>query len=176
MNKTHNIKVEEDIMGRKFPCTLCPYTTRNMDELKDHLITQHKKDEHNWMVEEIIAVYTCDECELDFPTMSQLESHGKVIHKQDGIPNQKNAKDLHLQTEHNIKTFKAPPAPNKHSTTRTSIKCGVCSFVCKSGPSMKNIQKCFTIMIQPMTCPKKKRGKGIVIIAPAATLLLSAIT
>ena len=79
MNKSHNIKVEVNLMSRKFPCSLCEYTTRNMDELRAHLINQHKKENHNWMVEEIIAVYTCDECQLNFPRMSQLESHINAI-------------------------------------------------------------------------------------------------
>ena len=34
------------------------------------------------MVEEIIAVYTCEECGLDFPRMSQLDIHNNVIHSE----------------------------------------------------------------------------------------------
>ena len=51
-----------------------------MDELRDHIIKQYKKDKHNWMVEEIIDIYTCEECGLDFPRMSQLKSHMDVTH------------------------------------------------------------------------------------------------
>ena len=55
---THNIKVEEDIIGRKFPCTLCPFTTRNMDELKEHHLSLHKKKRHNLMVEKKTLHFT----------------------------------------------------------------------------------------------------------------------
>ena len=75
---------------------------------------------------------------ISSPNGNSAGEHGFPCDKCEKLmPNQKKAKDLHMQTEHNIKTFKATPGPIKRSTTRTSIKCGVCSFVCKSGPSMK---------------------------------------
>ena len=60
----------------------------------------------------------------------------------------KKEKDLHMKTVHNVKTLKATPGPVRRSTTITrskarvkvqsitSIKCGLCSCVCKSRPSM----------------------------------------
>ena len=83
MNTAHNIKVEIDIMGRKFPCSLCSFTTRNMDELKNHLMNVHNKEEHNWMVEDIKAEFTCDECDWVFSRKSELENHLSVVHSGD---------------------------------------------------------------------------------------------
>ena len=75
-------------------------------------------------------------------TTNNEEGYGFSCDKCDkSFPNEKKAKDLHMQTEHNIKTVKATPGPIKRSTTRISIKCGLCSFVCKSGPSMKKIYR-----------------------------------
>ena len=62
--------------------------------------------------------FPCDKCEKVFP-------------------NHKKAKDLHMQRDHNIKILKATPGPIRRSTSRLPIKCGVCSFTCKSGPIMK---------------------------------------
>ena len=83
MSTAHNVKVEVDLLSRKFSCSLCSFTTRAMDELKKHLITEHKKEEHNWMVEEIKAEFTCDECGLDFPRKSLLASHLDTVHNGD---------------------------------------------------------------------------------------------
>ena len=84
MRISHNIKVEVDLLSRKFPCSLCKYTTRNMDELKNHLIREHNKDKYNWMVEEIEAEYACDECEIKYSRKSELEDHLNKIHGGDG--------------------------------------------------------------------------------------------
>ena len=64
MRTSHNLKIEVDLLSRKFPCSLCVFTTRNMDEFKSHLISVHNKETHNWMVEEIEEEYYCDECEI----------------------------------------------------------------------------------------------------------------
>ena len=47
MNAVHNIKVEVDTLSIKFSCYMCDWGTRNMNELKKHLINDHKKEEHN---------------------------------------------------------------------------------------------------------------------------------
>ena len=83
MRTSHNIKVEVDLLSRKFPCSLCRFTTRNMEELKTHLISDHHKEKHNWMVEEIEAEFGCDECDINFPKKSVLESHLKKVHSGD---------------------------------------------------------------------------------------------
>ena len=80
MNLVHGMKVEVDTTDRKYSCTLCVYATRNMNEFKTHLMKQHQKEEHNWMVEEIQAVFSCDECSLEFPRKYFLESHLNLIH------------------------------------------------------------------------------------------------
>ena len=83
MKKSHNIKVELDLLSRKFPCTLCSFTTRSMEYLKKHLIGNHNKESHNWMVEDIKAEFNCDECDLKFSRKSELESHMNMKHAGD---------------------------------------------------------------------------------------------
>ena len=85
------------------------------------------------------------------------------------LPNQKKAKDLHMQAVHNIKTFKATPGPVRRSTTitrrkagveiqtRTSIKCGLCNFACKTGPSMKRHTEMFHNNDTVGNLPKEKK-------------------
>ena len=35
---THNVKVDMKVIIRKFPCSLCKYSTTSMEEYKNHLI------------------------------------------------------------------------------------------------------------------------------------------
>ena len=83
MSKDHSIKVEEDIVSRKYSCSLCNYDTRNMNDLKNHIIVVHKKEPHNWMVEDIQTYFKCDDCEIEFPRKSLLESHMDQTHSGD---------------------------------------------------------------------------------------------
>ena len=83
MNKVHSIKVEPESTSRKFSCSLCNYSTSNMNEFKNHLIVAHKKESHTWMVEEINIVFKCDECDLEFPRKSLLEGHMDQYHSGD---------------------------------------------------------------------------------------------
>ena len=53
----------------------------------------------------------------------------------------KRALDLHMKGAHNIKTITYTPGPVTSKTkletkTRLSLKCDLCTFVCKSNPSM----------------------------------------
>ena len=71
----HNMKVEdEDIMLEKLMCALCPYSARNMDHLRDHMINEHNKDRWNWGLE-MKAAYYCDECDFEFPERAMLRKH-----------------------------------------------------------------------------------------------------
>ena len=91
MLTSHNIKVEEDTMTRKYFCTLCVYSIRNMNDFKTHLIQVHKKEEHNWMVEEIQAAFSCVKCSIKFSRKSELEAHLNLVHgemTQNGKENQ----------------------------------------------------------------------------------------
>ena len=83
MRISHNIKVEVDLLSRNFPCSLCKFTTRDMDELKNHLISVHNKEKYNWMVEEIEEEYHCDECEIKFSRKSELQNHLNNVHNGD---------------------------------------------------------------------------------------------
>ena len=51
--------------------------------IKYHLINDHKMEAHNWMVSEIEAKFKCDECDLDFPRKSFIESHMTLVHRSD---------------------------------------------------------------------------------------------
>ena len=83
MRKSHNIKVEVDNLSRKFPCSLCRFTTRSMEEIKKHLISEHNKEQHNWMVEEVTEEFVCDDCDMKFSRKSELETHMNIVHSGD---------------------------------------------------------------------------------------------
>ena len=77
--------------------------------------------------------------------LSQGESNGFPCDKCDrSFPNEKKAKDLHMQKVHNIKTLQSTPGPvnrntrivDKDNRTRPTTKCTWCSYICKSKPSM----------------------------------------
>ena len=75
MKLAHNIKVkDDDKLAETLVCPLCEYTTRNMNEFKNHMTKVHKKDEWNWSLD-IKAVHFCDECEVEFPEKSMLRKH-----------------------------------------------------------------------------------------------------
>ena len=57
-----------------------------MNDFKQHMITDHKKDAHAWWSEEIKAEFYCDECESEFTMKTLLISHMEAIHGGD-IPN-----------------------------------------------------------------------------------------
>ena len=83
--KAHLIKVESGASVRKFSCSLCIFTTTSMEEYKNHLINTHNKEKHNWMVEEIIQSFVCEECDLEFPKSSMLLSHTDIVHNGDKV-------------------------------------------------------------------------------------------
>ena len=68
------------------------------------------------------------------PISNNKDSNGFPCDKCDkSFPNNKLAKDLHMQRKHNIKTLQSTPGPSK---TRPSTKCNWCSYMCKTKPSM----------------------------------------
>ena len=114
MNKSHNLKVESDLLSRKCPCSLCSFTTTNINDLKNHIINVHKKDKHNWMVEDITAEFTCDECDIKFSRKSELEIHMNRIHAGD----RGHIKVLtEVKTESNVR----PSAKRKIMTTSSTL-------------------------------------------------------
>ena len=96
MNTVHNIKVEVDDLSMKLSCSICVFETRNMSEYKRHLINEHKKEEHNWMVDEFNIKFTCDECETEFPDKAMLVKHMESIHMGDEA-NSKNQNNEHMR-------------------------------------------------------------------------------
>ena len=74
LEKIHQIKVEVDI-ARMFICGECNYKTAKMNELKNHIISVHKKEQYNWMAEIIKSAFVCEECEDLFETKSMLTKH-----------------------------------------------------------------------------------------------------
>ena len=92
------MKVEAELTDRKFTCSLSNFMTRNMNDLKNHLMSVHKKEQYDWMVEEIKAEYVCDECDLKFPRMSLLTSHLDIVHGGDRVT----IKTNHEEDSHSI--------------------------------------------------------------------------
>ena len=125
MNAVHSIKVEIDTLSMKIQCYLCDFGTRNMSEYKKHLINDHKKEEHNWMVDEVKGNFYCDDCETEFPDKALLADHNNNIHMADGenssnqiascdkcgknVSNDKKAMMLHMSKEHNDNLLKYTP-------------------------------------------------------------------
>ena len=68
------------------------------------------------------------------PTLNNKEDKGFSCDMCDKpFPNNKLAKDLHMQRMHNIKTLQSTPGPGR---TRPATKCSWCSYICKTKPSM----------------------------------------
>ena len=108
MRTVHMIKVETEHITRKFSCSLCKFSSTNMNELKCHLIYDHKKDPHNWMVGEIEAKFKCDECDSDFPRKSETERHMNLLHSDDrGITKTTNI-TIEAQQDVDIKLNQTP--------------------------------------------------------------------
>ena len=99
MNVVHNTKVEVNTMNRKFCCPQCPFGSRDMGEYKNHLVSEHEKEKHNWMVEDLKAVFSCDECTLEFSEISMLSSHMDNHHSEDGME----SKDSKVVNTANVK-------------------------------------------------------------------------
>ena len=83
MSKTHNVKVNFDITAINYFCPLCVYATKSMAELKNHLVSDHNKEKHDWMVQEIKAEFSCAECVIEFPRRSLLVNHMDKFHNDD---------------------------------------------------------------------------------------------
>ena len=155
MNTVHSIKVEMDTLNMKLQCHLCDFGTRNMSEYKKHLINEHKKEEHNWMVDAVKCTFNCDECKTEFPDKALLANHIKNIHKEDGenitnqimscdqcgkqVPNDQKAMMLHMSREHNENLVKYTPGPNK--TLNQYLECEACEFKGRSKPSLLKQQE-----------------------------------
>ena len=83
LNNAHNIKVEIESLNKYYCCSLCSYNTENMNEYKSHQINTHKKEAHNWMVDNIVMEYKCKECDVEFPTQASVKGHMEEVHNSD---------------------------------------------------------------------------------------------
>ena len=81
MRIDRNVKVENKVMTDKFGCSECKYRNRDMEDIKKHMISEHKKNEWNWGLQ-IRVKFECDECELEFKTKSTLILHIESNHKE----------------------------------------------------------------------------------------------
>ena len=82
MKLSHNMKLEDvDMLVEKLVCPVCPYTTRNMEEYKNHMVAVHKKDKWNWSLE-LKAICFCDECDVEFPDKTMLRKHIQGGHRE----------------------------------------------------------------------------------------------
>ena len=92
-------------------------------ELKSHLIKEHKKDEFNWMVEGIDSVFSCDECDIEFPQQSMLVSHKDNIHS----------------TERENKTLTETKVDNAQDQggKRSNYKCEMCNIKKKTESELR---------------------------------------
>ena len=76
------------------------------------------------------------------PTTNLEEGLGFPCDKCDkSFPNEKKAKDLHMQKVHNIKTLQSTPGPvyrntEKDNRTRPTTNCTSCSYICKTKVGM----------------------------------------
>ena len=122
MLAAHKIKVETDVLIRKYFCTICIFTTRDRNDFKTHLMTIHQKEKYNWMVEEIESEFSCDECDLVFPRKSGLESHHDTVHNGD-----------RKEIQHNIE---GEMIDEEQKVNKTKIECHICGICCIS---MKNL-------------------------------------
>ena len=94
MEQMHNIKVEEEIVTQKYSCSHCSFTSTKMNDFKNHQIQIHKKEPHNWMVDEIRVVFNCDECDIVFPKKSSLEIHRHQVHYGDNATKTDNKTEI----------------------------------------------------------------------------------
>ena len=153
MIKTHDYKANTDELGRKFSCSLCQFSTRIMNEFKNHLIKDHNKEEHNWMMEAINSEFSCDKCQLQFPSQAILISHIENIHRDRDIdiqeqrnkeatctkcgkqvPNDHKAMMLHMSRAHNENSIKSTPIPAKPN--KQGFECEVCDYKGRSKPNL----------------------------------------
>ena len=80
MKFAHSIKLDdEDQMAEKYICPMCQYTTRNMANFKNHMMSSHEKDKWNWTLE-IKSIIYCEVCQIEFPQKSMLRIHIESDH------------------------------------------------------------------------------------------------
>ena len=81
----HKINVEEEALTRTNFCAICNFKTRKMNEFREHMISNHNKEGHNWWTEAIRAEYYCDICEVEFTKKVMLISHMEKDHDEGHI-------------------------------------------------------------------------------------------
>ena len=69
-----------------------------MGDYKKHMIIVHKKENHEWMIDEIQASFNCGECELLFPHKVLLGEHMNTIHGGDYVDDE-SSQDQEVESE-----------------------------------------------------------------------------
>ena len=146
LNTVHHIKVEEETLSMKLSCSLCAFDTKNMSEYKKHLINEHEKEEHNWMVGEINTKFTCDNCEMEFPDKVTLVKHMEQIHTGEGATSKS-------QSNGNVKLpkFVSKIEPKYHNLVGKNVY----KYSIKPDGTCQNISKAAILFADP------RRGKTI---------------
>ena len=74
MKLAHGMKVEGEGIKDLFGCPQCSFLSKNMNDMKNHMINEHKKDEWNWGLK-IRLKFICGECDLEFVNNSMMKRH-----------------------------------------------------------------------------------------------------
>ena len=80
MEKYHNIKVVDEEITKSLFCSMCKFTSSNMNELKKHIMKDHEIGEHEWWTENIKTEYYCQECEIEFSKREMFMNHMEKKH------------------------------------------------------------------------------------------------
>ena len=63
-------------------CELCSFSADSMAKVRVHIIELHRKEEWNWMTEDIRIRFNCNECEKNFVSKTILNEHVERDHQE----------------------------------------------------------------------------------------------
>ena len=181
MRRYHNTMEQTDMTSKgKLKCSLCPFVTKKMRNLKSHKHTVH----------ELVKDKQCPKCPMLFKCEKSVESHMNLMHsgrkincqhcnevsdsKYENMEHMKShatqqclscdykcfsSKALRVHIRRNHETKK----PGVQSTlitmdtediSKKHRKCDLCPFVAKSNEKLKNHKRCVHEMKKVNQCPK----------------------
>ena len=86
MQEVHSIKVgQEEEIARSHFCSLCSYKSKNTNDFKNHMITDHGKAKHDWWTETMKTEFYCDECDIEISQKDMFTDHIEKNHTGDGM-------------------------------------------------------------------------------------------